>query len=47
MTIAQRLSRAGLSVYLGLKAWVSPRVAGTIGSVRWTPSVRVIVDVVI
>jgi 8-oxo-dGTP pyrophosphatase MutT (NUDIX family) len=28
MTIAQRLSRAGLSVYLGLKAWVSPVAFG-------------------
>ena len=30
-----------------LKAWVSPRVAGTIGSVRWTPSVRVTWDQIV
>jgi len=28
MTFAQRLSRAGLSAYLGLKAWVSPVAFG-------------------
>jgi 8-oxo-dGTP pyrophosphatase MutT (NUDIX family) len=28
MTIAQRLSRTGLSLYLGLKAWISPVAFG-------------------
>jgi 8-oxo-dGTP pyrophosphatase MutT (NUDIX family) len=28
MTIAQRLSRAGLSLYLGLKAWIAPVAFG-------------------
>ena len=28
MTFAQRLSRAGLSAYLGLKAWISPVAFG-------------------